>query len=164
MSYPCSREAAQDGRGDVKVRDRRMVRFPRAQLLAMEPLQPGSCTKLRDNTGNRGCCSTHRKSTFHSNTGWHVPSRAVGKGQGEEQVCKHNSGSGKITLQTQQWLWVQGEGSIPAFPGIRALQPHPASRPLPEAADGEGDTKERQGLGSSCAPLLTVHNLYKSSV
>lgn len=38
-------------------------------------------------------------------------------------------------LETQQWLWVQGEESIPAFSGIRS-QPHPAPRPLPEAADG----------------------------
>lgn len=81
MSYPCSREAAQDGRGDVKVRDRRMVRFPRAQLLAMEPLQPGSCTKLRDNTGNRGCCSTHRKSTFHATQAGKCPPGQWRKGR-----------------------------------------------------------------------------------
>lgn len=30
-------------------------------------------------------------------------------------------------LETEQRLWVQGEGSISAFPGIRALHPHPAS-------------------------------------
>lgn len=38
-------------------------------------------------------------------------------------------------LETQQWLWMQGEESIPAFSGIRS-HPHPAPRPLPEAADG----------------------------
>lgn len=39
-----------------------------------------------------------QKITFHSNTGRHVPYRTEGKAQPEKQVCKHNSGSRKITL------------------------------------------------------------------
>lgn len=59
----------------------------------------------------------HSKSAFHSDTGWHVPCRAVGKGQGEEQPCKHHSGSGKITC----WKQNNGSGCREKGPSLHSL-------------------------------------------
>lgn len=98
MNYLGSQETAQEERGDLKSQGKEgggagncCPGLSRGTIAGRE-----LHTAQRQLREQRVLFNT-QKITFHSNTGRHVSYRTEGKVQPEEQVCKHNSGSRKIT-------------------------------------------------------------------